>query len=104
MIEIFSINYDYLFLVLETYSFICRLIAERHEIENKAEQTKKALETKIHQLQEELETAKRQVVATVCGCEAKKDRIDEKIDELEKTIRKDKINDHVSMISDKLGE
>lgn len=84
--------------------FNFRLIAERHDIENKAEQTKKALEAKICQLQEELETAKRQVSATVCGCEAKKGRIDEKIDELEKVIRKEKKNDNVSVISDKLDE
>lgn len=102
MIEIYNVNCDYLFLIIKNTSLFFRLISERHEIENKAEQTKRALEAKVCQLQEELETAKRQVLATVCGCEAKKGRIDEKIDELEKVIRKDKKNDHVSIINDKI--
>lgn len=84
-------------------TFVFRLIAERHEIEKKGEQTKKALEANICKLENELETAKRQVLATVCGCEAKKGEIDERIDELERVTRKDKTNDHVS-ISHKLDK
>ncbi|XP_026318741.1 axoneme-associated protein mst101(2) isoform X2 [Hyposmocoma kahamanoa] len=74
---------------------IRKLLAERHEIETKAEHTKKTLEAKICKLQNELETAKRQVLATVCGCEAKKGEIDIKIDELERVTRKDPKNEHL---------
>lgn len=84
--------------------FVFSLLAERHDIQAKAENTKKALEERINELQEELETTKRQVIATVCGCEVKKGEIDRKIDELERATRKDSIKEHVSMISDKLDE
>lgn len=41
-------------------------------------------------LEEELETTRRQVNAAVCGAEFKKDKLEEKIVQLEDQIRKDK--------------
>lgn len=44
---------------------------------------------RVKELEEELETAKRQIAATICGGEVKKEKVDEKISELESQLRKD---------------
>lgn len=88
-----------LFTISYTYSFQCyffRLISEKREIEKQTSQVKKVLEDKVKSLEEELEIAKRQVTAAMCGAEVKKDKIEEKIEELEDKIKKEKQNEQVS--------
>lgn len=73
-----------------------RLIAEKKQIEHQTSHITKTLEKRIKELEEELETAKRQVAATVCGADVKKEKIETKIAELEQKIRKEKEEQQVS--------
>ncbi|XP_022828407.1 axoneme-associated protein mst101(2) isoform X1 [Spodoptera litura] len=66
-----------------------KLLTEKKRIEGQTEETKKKLEMRVQELEEELETAKRQIAATVCGGEAKKEKIEEQISDLEVQLRKD---------------
>lgn len=70
-------------------SHFFRLLTEKKRIESQTEETKRKLEQRVHQLEEELDTAKRQITATVCGGEAKKEKIEEEISDLESQLRKD---------------
>ncbi|KAF9802058.1 hypothetical protein SFRURICE_004309, partial [Spodoptera frugiperda] len=65
------------------------LLTEKKRIESQTEETKRKLEQRVQELEEELETAKRQIAATVCGGEAKKEKIEEQISDLESQLRKD---------------
>ncbi|CAH2084508.1 unnamed protein product [Euphydryas editha] len=76
--------------VKELQQQITKLISEKKEIEKQTSQIKKVLEARVKDLEQELETAKRQVSAAICGAEIKKDKIEEKIDELEGKIKKEK--------------
>ncbi|CAH1636359.1 unnamed protein product [Spodoptera littoralis] len=66
-----------------------KLLTEKKRIEGQTEETKKKLEMRVQELEEELDTAKRQIAATVCGGEAKKEKIEEQISDLEVQLRKD---------------
>lgn len=76
--------------------FNCRLLAEKNQIENQTSHITRTLERKIKELEEELETARRQVAATVCGAEVKKEKIETKITDLEQKIRKEKEEEKVN--------
>ncbi|XP_072932888.1 uncharacterized protein [Epargyreus clarus] len=69
---------------------VSNLLSEKRQIETQTTQIKKSLEARVKQLEEELETARRQVAAAMCGAEVKKDKIEQKIVELEKKIRNEK--------------
>ncbi|XP_059057391.1 rootletin-like isoform X2 [Achroia grisella] len=76
--------------VMHLQQQITKLIGEKKQIEEQTAQLKKVLEARIKNLEEELETANRQVAATLCGAEVKKEQIEEKIQELEGKIQKEK--------------
>ncbi|CAK1585652.1 unnamed protein product [Parnassius mnemosyne] len=69
---------------------VTKLLAEKSEVEKNAEKVKKSLELRIKQLEEDLETARRQIAAAECGAEVKKEKIENKIVELEEKIRREK--------------
>ncbi|CAH2047458.1 unnamed protein product, partial [Iphiclides podalirius] len=69
---------------------VVHLLAEKSEMELKAKNLKKTLEARVKHLEEELESAKRQVAAAECGAEVKREKIEEKINELENKIRIEK--------------
>ncbi|XP_014367087.2 myosin-2 isoform X1 [Papilio machaon] len=66
------------------------LIAEKSEIEKKAKSVKESFEKKVRNLEEQLETARRQLSAAECGAEVKRERIEERIEQLEKKVREEK--------------
>lgn len=72
-----------------------RLISEKKQIEDQSGKLRKGLEKRIKELEEELETTKRQMAATVCGATVKKEKIDEQIHKLERAINKEKENEKV---------
>jgi septal ring factor EnvC (AmiA/AmiB activator) len=76
-------------------SNIFRLIAEKKQIEASSSKLRKSLENRINELEDELETARRQMDATVCGAAVKKDKIDEEICKIEHEIDKEKENEKV---------
>lgn len=76
--------------VMELQQQIRQLIGEKKQIEEQTAQLRNTLEARVKDLEEELETAKRQVAATVCGAEVKKEKIEEKIQEIEEKIKKEK--------------
>ncbi|XP_045769692.1 axoneme-associated protein mst101(2)-like isoform X2 [Maniola jurtina] len=69
---------------------ITMLIKDKKEIEKQTEQLKRTLEKKIKDLEEELETTRRQIAAAVCGAEYKKEKLEQKIVNLEDEIEKEK--------------
>lgn len=69
---------------------LTKLLSEKNEIEKRSSQVQNNLERKIRELEEELETARRQVAAAACGAEVKKENIEGKIEDLEQKIRKEK--------------
>ncbi|XP_026496411.2 myosin-4 isoform X1 [Vanessa tameamea] len=78
---------------------ISKLIHEKKEIEKQTSQIKKILETRVQELEEELETTRRQVSTAVWGAEIQRDKIEEKIDELEDKIKKEKEEEQLPMDS-----
>ncbi|XP_026744507.1 axoneme-associated protein mst101(2)-like isoform X1 [Trichoplusia ni] len=68
---------------------VLMLIAEKQNVESQAAEVKSKLEMRIKELQEELETTKRQISAALCGAESKKEVIEERITELESQLRRD---------------
>ncbi|XP_069357809.1 axoneme-associated protein mst101(2)-like isoform X2 [Maniola hyperantus] len=71
------------------------LIKEKKEIEQQTEKLKKTLNKKIKNLEEELETTRRQIAAAVCGAEYKKDKLEQKIVNLEDAIEKEKKDEKI---------
>ncbi|XP_068634042.1 rootletin-like isoform X2 [Battus philenor] len=69
---------------------IINLLAEKSEMETKSKAARKALENRVSNLEEELETARRQLSAAECGAQMKRERIDEKIGALEEKIKSEK--------------
>ncbi|KPI95855.1 hypothetical protein RR46_11568 [Papilio xuthus] len=66
------------------------LLAEKSEIEKKAKEVKESFEKKVRHLEEQLATARRQLSAAECGAEVKRERIEQRIDQLEKKVREEK--------------
>lgn len=68
---------------------------EKNQIEDQTAKHIKVLEKKIGELEEELDTAKRQVAATVFGAHVKQERIEEKIVEIESKLKKEQEDEKV---------
>ncbi|XP_047024915.1 axoneme-associated protein mst101(2) isoform X2 [Helicoverpa zea] len=66
-----------------------KLLVEKKEVEKQTQQIKEKLELRVRELEEELEITKRQVAVTICGGEVKKEKIEEKISDLESQLRRD---------------
>lgn len=73
-------------------------MSEKHKIINQTEDLKKKLCSKIHALENEIETARRQIAAAVCGAEVKKDKIEGKIDELQCILKCEKEKERVRFL------
>ncbi|CAG4929608.1 unnamed protein product [Colias eurytheme] len=69
---------------------ITTLLSEKKQIEQKMNEVCKNLEAKVKKLEQELDTARRQIAAAVNGADIKKDRIEEKVEELEVKLRQEK--------------
>lgn len=76
---------------------ISRLISEKKQIEKQTADMRKILEKRITQLEEELETTRRQMQAAACGADVKKEKIDEKINQIEDKINQEKEDEMVPM-------
>lgn len=74
---------------------IISLLKEKEHIESKTRQTQEALERRIKELEEEVETTKRQITVAISGGETKKDKIEEKINEIEKVLRSEHENEGI---------
>ncbi|CAB3246823.1 unnamed protein product [Arctia plantaginis] len=72
---------------------VTSLISEKRQIETKTQQIQRSLETRIRELEEQLESTRNQIKATAAGAECKKERIEEKISELEKQLRGERANE-----------
>ncbi|XP_039754802.1 myosin-7 isoform X2 [Pararge aegeria] len=73
----------------ELQNQIIMLLKEKEEIKKQTERLKGTLEKKVKNLEEELETSRRQVTAAVSGAEYKKEKLEEKIVVLEDQIKKE---------------
>ncbi|XP_063826893.1 axoneme-associated protein mst101(2) isoform X3 [Ostrinia nubilalis] len=72
---------------------VLKLITEKKQIEDQTGKIRKGLEKRIKELEEELETTKRQMAAAVCGAEVKKGKLNEQINKIENEILKEKENE-----------
>lgn len=69
---------------------IFRLMAEKERVQEQAAKTQATLEKRVKELEEELETAKRQVLAAAYGASVKQETIDETIHNLEMKLKQEK--------------
>lgn len=81
--------------VKELQQKVTKLIGEKRQIEDQTSKLTKALEKRVRELEEELETAHRQMAAAASRAEARKDMIEDKIVELEENIRRQKDNENL---------
>ena len=82
-----------------SFFLIFRLLTEKRNIEEQTLETKKKLEAKVRDLEEQLKTAKRQICATICGGEAKKESIEEKIASIESKLVNNKESSKVCYVN-----